>query len=175
MKKSAALAAACFGLSAFVWAHEDPAKMPAPNYSSGLQQVKQLAGTWKGTATGHDGKNKPVTVEYRVTSGGSAVIERLAIGAENEMVDMYDDEAGQLAMTHYCAMGNHPHMVLKKSDAKQIVLEMGPTTGIDPAKDAHMHALTLEFPDANHLNQRWTNYENGKPMGTVVFTLVKAN
>src|SRR5438876_1102233 len=84
-----------------------------------------------------------------------------------------EDEAGKLAMTHYCAMGNQPHMVLKSGGPAEIRFEMGPTPGINAKKDMHMHSLTLEFPDPNHLIERWTSYQNGKPGETVVLTLTR--
>jgi hypothetical protein len=71
-------------------------------------------------------------------------------------------------------MGNQPHMLLKESGPDRLVFEMGPSPGIDAAKDAHMHALTLEFPDKNHLTERWESYKDGKSAGTVVFTMTRS-
>src|SRR4051812_27448968 len=104
-----AVTVSCLG---FVFAHEHPTPQPR---SSELEQVKKLAGTWTGTMVAPDGKSTPLTTVYRVTSGGSAVEERLTMGSMEEMVDMYADEGGKVSMTHYCAMGNHPHMLLKSS------------------------------------------------------------
>lgn len=142
-------------------------------YSPEFQAVKQLAGTWVGTATEPDGKSGPVTVIYRVTSAGSAVEERLMVGSPEEMVDMYHDADGRLTMTHYCALGNRPHMLLRDSSPGRLALEMGPTPGIDPARDLHMHALVLEFPEPDRLVQRWTGYQDGKPKGETVLTLTR--
>jgi len=142
--------------------------------SAELQQLKQLVGKWEGAVSpmGPDTKAGTVATEFRVTAAGSAVEENLMKGTPNEMVDMYTDENGKLAMTHYCAMGNQPHMVLKNAGPHQIDLEMVPTTGI-AANDSHMHRLVLEFPDADHLTERWTNYTNGKPSETVVFNMTR--
>jgi hypothetical protein len=155
-------------------AHEDNMSAPKPT-SAEFNQVKQLAGTWSGTAThpGSKEKPEPVKVEFQVTSAGSAIEETLMQGTPHEMVDMYTDENGKLAMTHYCAMGNHPHLVLKQATPKAIGLEMGPTPGIDSAKDPHMHGLALEFPDADHLTERWTSYHDGKPGEVVVFNMTR--
>jgi len=161
------------GFYTLAWADMDH-PMPARTYTKELEQVKRLAGKWSGMSMQSDGKTQPVSVEYRVIAGGSAVEERLMCNSEHEMVDMYDDQDGKLEMTHYCALGNRPHMMVKSADAKQISLEMGPTPGIDASKDQHMHALTLEFKDADHLTQKWTSYENGKAGGTVTFTLARA-
>jgi hypothetical protein len=140
-----------------------------------MEQLKQLAGNWKGTAShpGTDQKPEPVAVEFEITAAGSAIEETLMKDTPHEMVDMYADENGKLVMTHYCAMGNHPHMLLKQASPGQISLEMGATPGIDSSKDPHMHALTLEFPDANHLTEKWTSYANGKPSESVIFTLAR--
>lgn len=157
------------------WAGDEHSMaMPARQDSKEFQQIKQLAGKWTGTSKDNKGPDSPVTVEYRVTAAGSAVEERLMMGTPHEMVDMYDDEGGKLAMTHYCALGNHPHMTVKETGANKISLEMGPTMGIDAGKDAHMHSLVLEFPDSNHLTQRWTSYMNGKAGENVVITLTRA-
>ncbi len=160
------------GLSA-LFAHEMPMAKPG---SKEFEQLKQLAGSWKGVKTPAEKgqKSETVSIQFKVTSMGSAVEETLGMGTPNEMVDMYTDENGKLTMTHYCAMGNQPHLLLKQSNPKQITLEMGPTPGIDSSKDTHMHALSLEFPDANHLIEKWTSYEGGKPAETAVFTLTRS-
>src|SRR5690242_19241600 len=102
---------------------------PAKPASAEFNQLKQLQGKWTGSKTNPQPNEKAETVStaFRVTSAGSAVEETLGAGTPHEMVDMYVDEGGKLSMTHYCAMGNQPHLVLKKSDAKSITLEMGPT------------------------------------------------
>lgn len=155
------------------WAAADHSMASARPASKEFQDVKGLAGRWMGTATESDGKTSPVTVEYRVTSAGSAVEERLMGGTPHEMVDMYYDEGNGLVMMHYCAFGNRPRMVVKQVSPGRIHLEMGPSPGIDVAKDPHMHSLVLEFPDAEHLTQRWTSYANGAPSGDTVFALTR--
>jgi hypothetical protein len=86
---------------------------------------------------------------------------------------VYTDAEGRLAMTHYCAMGNQPHMALKSAGPHEVSLEMVATPGINP-QSPHMHSLVLEFADANHLTERWTNYINGKPGEIVVFNMTRA-
>jgi len=166
--------AGCFliaGLSVRSWSHEPPvAKVMSPEF----QEVKQLVGRWEGTSTpmGPESKSGAVATEFRLTAAGSAIEENLFKGTPSEMVDMYTEVSGKLAMTHYCAMGNQPHMVMKNAGPHKIDLEMVPTEGIDP-NSSHMHQLTLEFPDADHLTERWTNYTNGKPSESVVFNMTR--
>src|SRR5689334_11531769 len=96
---------------------------PMPKGSAEFERIKQLAGRWNGTA--HGDNNMPgMSVEYKVTGGGSAVEERLFPGTPHEMVSMYYDENGKLTMTHYCMIGNRPKMTLESASPTQIVLNL---------------------------------------------------
>lgn len=170
MIRLTAVFVAVFAVATVVSAHE----MPKPYKGSPeFEMMKNLKGKWKGSTKDEHGMSKAVTAEFKVTSMGSAVEETLGKGTPDEMVDMYVDEGGKLTMKHYCAIGNQPHLVLKNGDAKQIELEMDQTPGIDAAKDAHMHGLTIEFTDPNHIVERWSSYENGKAGQPTVFKLAR--
>ena len=76
----------------------------APAVSKELERVKQLAGRWEGISQEEGKEAEPAVVEYKVTSGGSAVVETLFPGTPHEMVSVYHDEHGKVAMTHYCML-----------------------------------------------------------------------
>ncbi|MBV9463550.1 MAG: hypothetical protein JO317_04920 [Verrucomicrobiae bacterium] len=141
-----------------------PVKPPAA--SRELERMKSLAGRWEGTSP-----HGPMTVEYQVTSGGSAVVEKLAPGTPNEMVSVYHDSNGKLAMTHYCMLGNQPRLVLEKADAKRIKLDFDDDQEINPKRDDHMHAVTIEFKDRNHIVESWQGYHGGKLAEPMVIKL----
>ena len=153
-------------------AHE----MPGPKTGSAeLERMKKLAGTWTGTTEMEKGKPQVTSLSYKVTSNGSAVVETLMENGPGEMTTMYyDDEAGKLTMTHYCALGNRPRMKLKTSDGTSIVLDFVKSEGINPKKDEHMHGLTLVTPDGDHLEQRWTHYTKGKQDNEAVFKFTRS-
>ncbi|MCB0360953.1 MAG: hypothetical protein KDD44_14995, partial [Bdellovibrionales bacterium] len=90
---------------------------PPPDTSSAeLNRIKALAGKWKTTTSMFGKENEEVFTEYKVTAGGSAVVETIFPGTPNEMVSVYyDDDAGKLAMTHYCMMRNRPQFSLVDS------------------------------------------------------------
>ena len=69
--------------------------MPVIKSSAELDKVKGLDGKWAGTAKHANGKEEQVAVEYRVTSGGSAVEEKLFPGTPHEMISMYHDRGGK--------------------------------------------------------------------------------
>ncbi len=170
------IAAVCLAVGTLVWAGPDDHQMPARVDTKEFQQMKQLVGVWKGTKDNSaegGGKADPVEVDYKLTAGGSTLQETLMPNTPHEMVTMYHDEGGKLTMTHYCMLGNTPHLAVTQSSPKQITFNFVSGGGIDPVKDAHMHALTLEFPDNDHLAHKWGCHQNGKPDTTAEFKLTR--
>jgi len=98
--------------------------------SSEFERMKSLVGNWKGTADMGNGPME-VTVKYRVLAGGSVIEEKIMEGTPHEMVTMYYDQDGKLALTHYCMMGNRPTMTLKSADDKTIKFNFDKSCGID--------------------------------------------
>ena len=143
----------------------------APTVSKELERIKQLAGRWEGTSQETGKEAQPASVEYKVTSGGSAVVETLFPGTPHEMVSVYHDERGKVAMTHYCMLGNHPELALTKASDKELDFSLGEDSDIDSAKEQHMHALALMQSDSDHLSQVWTCYEDGKASKQITISL----
>lgn len=130
--------------------------------SPAFEKIKSLEGQWKGTAL-ENGVESPVEVNYEVSSGGSAVVEKLFAGTPNEMVSIYNDEKGELVMTHYCMMQNQPKLKLVSADDKQIQLEFTPANSVS-LEDSHMHSLTMTFDGPNEMTHVWSGYKDGKPI-----------
>jgi hypothetical protein len=128
-----------------------------------LQRMKRLVGTWKGKADMGQGPID-MTVTYRLLAAGSVVEERIFADTPHEMVTMYYDEDGKLALTHYCVMGNRPAMFLKSSDAKTLKFDFDKRCGINPTKESHMHALTISFDDADTITTSCKAIMDGKEM-----------
>ena len=159
------LIALTFAFVSQAFAHEmpQPPKMPKD-----FDTLKQLVGTWEGTSV-MGGKEEKVTVVYELTSGGTAITEKLMPATPHEMVTIYYKEGKKLAMTHYCAMGNHPQLQLKDGDKTHLSFEMTRPVGVTSMKELHMHAVTLTMADADHLTQEWTSFADGKKQETAVF------
>jgi hypothetical protein len=141
--------------------------------SKELEKLKTLAGTWQGT-TVMEGKEMPLTVIYKTSSNGSVVVETLFPDTPHEMVSVYYDDNGKLGMTHYCAVGNQPHLALEDSTGNEIDLVFANGTNIDPKKDHYMHDVSFEFKDDNTFVQEWTSFENGKEKEVATFTFTRA-
>jgi hypothetical protein len=130
-----------------------------------FERLKTLAGTWQGKG-GAPGADQAVTVSYRTASAGSVVQETLLPGTPNEMISMYHMADGQLVMTHYCAMGNQPHMKLdaKASSADRWVFVFDGGTNFDPVKDGHVHSGSLTLT-GDRLAGDWVFWAGGKEAG----------
>ena len=147
---------------------EHPATLPMP-----FELVKELVGTWQGSKQALDGQ-ETITVEYALTSRGTAVIERMFPGTPKEMVSVYAQDGHEMVMTHYCALGNQPRMKTSSPvTGNSITLSYIDGTGMRSLHDKHMHELTLTLIDDRHINHEWTVFENGRKQVTHTFAFAR--
>jgi hypothetical protein len=139
--------------------------------SASLDQFKQLAGEWTGKGD-HDGQAMESKIVYKVTSAGSAVVETMDPGGNHEMITVIHQDGDDLGLTHYCAIGNQPHMKAKpKPGDKKVAFEFVNASNLHSPNDMYMHSVTYTFVDKDTLKSEWTNYNGGKAAGKVVFEL----
>jgi hypothetical protein len=131
-----------------------------------FEAMKKLIGTWEGKSKMGE-KEENIALTYELTSGGTAISEKLMAGTPHEMLTVYHKEKDSVGMTHFCAMGNQPHMNLKKATDKTFDFEVTKPVGISSLKESHMHSLLITMEDPNTLKQDWTNWTNGKPDQTM--------
>jgi hypothetical protein len=139
--------------------------------SADFEKIKALSGEWQvtGGPGGHGG-----TVSYKVTAGGSAVLETLFGGTDHEMVTLYYMEGDNLALTHYCMLHNRPHMrAAGPSSPDKIVFKFQDDTNGKLEAEDHMHQATFTFVDPDHLKTEWVLYKGGKPDSTHSFDLTR--
>lgn len=140
-----------------------------------LERLKTLAGTWSFEGAPEGAGDARVT--YRVTAAGSAVIEDQFPGSDHEMVSIYHLDGDDLVMTHYCAVGNQPRLRLDraKSTPDELHFAFDGGTNFDPASDIHIHEAVLRLGQTaeGKLTSDWTAHQDGKPVGTTTFELVR--
>ena len=90
-------------LAASAWLHGDEPNKPRTG-SADFERLKTLVGTWTGKVDMGQGP-VDLTIDFRLLAGGSVLEERMAAGTPMEMVTMYYDKGGKLALTHYCVFG----------------------------------------------------------------------
>ena len=146
----------------------------APAYvgSKEFERLKSLVGKWTGKMKmDPSGPAMEITSEYRLVAGGSAIEERTFAGTPKEMITMYHDKNGKVALTHYCMLHNQPGMILKASDENSISFDFDPACSVDPEKEMHMHSLVIKFVDDDTVEQSWSMWSDGKDMGSHPITL----
>jgi hypothetical protein len=160
-------------LAASGWLKAGEPGQPKPT-SPEFERLKTLVGTWTGKTDMGQGP-VDLTIQYRLVAGGTVLEERSAPGTPMEMVTMFYDKAGKLALTHYCVLGNRPEMALKTSDAKSVTFDFDSCCAIDPKKESHMHGMTIQFDDADTMTTLCQAVIDGKevPAHTATFKRVK--
>jgi hypothetical protein len=151
------LSAFAFGSSAFAGE-----KMGAPvAHSKDFDRMKGLVGVWEGNADMGKGVEQ-FKVTYELTSAGNAIVEKFAAGQPHEMVTIYHDYNGKLVLTHYCSLGNQPHMELTTSgDGAMLFALSEKAPNLVSLQETHMHAHGIVIDGKNSRTQTWTLYDKG--------------
>jgi hypothetical protein len=142
-------------------------------------RLKAMAGTWKTKIEGpHAAKDKhadPVTVNFKVTGAGSAVVETQFPGTGHEMTSVYHLDGEDLRMTHYCAIGNQPHVKLDRAHSRpdHLIFVFDGGTNFDPKKDMHIHGLSMTFQKDGQVTSDWEGYMGGKSAGITSFIMTR--
>lgn len=160
-------------LAASVWAGPEGFEQKLPT-SPEFEKMKTLVGTWQGKVDIGQGP-VDMTVQFRLLAGGTVLEERCFPGTPNEMITMYYEQNGKLALTHYCMMGNRPGMLLKSSDDKTLRFDFDESCTVDAAKETHMHAMTLRFDDPNTITSSCKLMVAGKVVDEKPTTLKRVN
>lgn len=136
--------------------------------------LDSLVGEWVGADENKDGQ-PDVTVTYRKTAGGTALVETLMPGTPKEMITVYTKTKDGWMLTHYC-LGNQPRMYAKADAAKPNTLTFELCTEGSTnmtINDQHMHSLVMTMTDANHVKQEWTMWKDGKEGAKIAFALTR--
>jgi hypothetical protein len=146
---------------------------PPITHSTDFEKMKTLVGVWEGK--GDMGKGMAsLKITYELTSAGNAILERFGADTPHEMVTVYYDYAGTLGMTHYCSLGNQPHMELTNPGENTLAFVLsGRTPGLTSLNEMHMHALTIALNNKDTITQTWTLYDKGVKVNDVAVTLTR--
>lgn len=124
-----------------------------------FDQLQTLQGNWSGT----NSQGTPVSVTFRETSGGSALMSEIQAHGPESMVSMFHLDNDRLMMTHYCAMGNQPRMVAAVSpDGKTFKFTYLDATNLATPDAGHMQDAIFTLVDADHHTEEWIFNDHGK-------------
>jgi hypothetical protein len=169
--KSKITAALVVALSACALVVQAQPEKKGPEKNAALERFAQLAGEWVGKGM-LAGKEEEIHVVYKVTAGGSAVVETIFPGTHHEMVTVIHPDGDALLLTHYCMLGNQPHMkATPKAGDTKVAFEFVKVTNLKNDKAMYMRSATFTFVDKDTLKTEWTHYADGKETGKAVFEL----
>ena len=131
-----------------------------------FDRLKGLVGDWQ--AETPMGK---IHLKYELISGGNVLLERLDAPSVHDkpMITAYYVEDDKLELTHYCQLGNQPHMVARQINlgTGEIDFDFAGAANLASADAQHMHSAKVRLIDADHFNSDWTLFENAKAKTTV--------
>jgi hypothetical protein len=87
------------------------------------------------------------------------------------MVSLDCLDGKDLVMTHYCSVGNPPHLRLdaKASRADRLVFGCAGGTNLDAERDGFIHDATIEIGKDGKLEERWGSWYQGKQSEAELF------
>ncbi|MCA9002188.1 MAG: hypothetical protein KDB61_09705 [Planctomycetes bacterium] len=138
-----------------------PYEMDAEARTALFEAVAELEGDW----STEDGSIS----RFEITSNGTVIKETLFPGQPHEMTNMYTLDGNGLAMTHYCSMGNQPHMRATAIDGNKIVFSPTGVSDRGSADELFMASMTLTKIDEHTLDIEWTSYQGNQPGEVMTF------
>jgi hypothetical protein len=169
MKKTVSM----FAVAALAWGIFAVKAGSEAKSAGAFDRLKTLAGEWDVTAP----DAKPFVSSFRLVSNDTALEETFQNEKDRQMVTLYTADGDRLALTHYCSIGNQPHMETQavNSNANEFAFAFVSATNLANADAMHMHQMTLKIEDADHFTETWTMHMNGKEQKeTFHFTRKKA-
>ena len=181
------LAVALMSSSTAVFAQSDMHKAADKARPSDAQksfdQLKTLAGTWRGslkaTPPDPDIDSAKPEITLRVTSRGNALVHEMQEAGKPLDPTKYDHpltmlylDGDKLNLIHYCDAGNRPHMVARPSaDGKKVEFDFADLSGGN--EYGHMYHAVFTIIDADHHTEDWTYMMPGDKPVEVHMDLVR--
>jgi hypothetical protein len=138
-----------------------------------FEKLKSLVGHWETDKT----NTAKATLDLELTSGGTAVLEKLRMvdnGKPVEMTTVYYLDGDQVKLTHYCMAGNQPTMKgTYAPDMNTLSFELVSISNLKTADDGHMHHAVYTFIDKDHFKTTWTFRKDQKDAFTEDVTYVR--
>ena len=126
--------------------------------ANAFKQLSSLVGAWEGKF--EDGR--PHSVSYRLTAGGTVLVETWTLGPGRESMTLYHMDGETLVADHYCPQGNQPRLQLAKSeDADKLSFVFRDGANLQVKGKSHQHAFWIKLNGQNSFERSETYIENG--------------
>lgn len=116
-----------------------------------------LAGDWEGTFS----NGRRHTVNYRLSAGGTALIETWALAPGRESLTIYTLDGNNLVATHYCPQGTQPRLKLVAEREGRLQFELLDGGSLQVPGRSHQQTFWLQWNGGDTLARSETYVENG--------------
>jgi hypothetical protein len=103
-------------------------------------RLKGLVGEWRGQRPG----GGEILVAYRLSAGGSVLVETWDLGPGGESLTIYHMNGGELMATHFCPQGNQPRLGLRQVAGTRFDFAFLDATGVKTGQGVQ-HAFWIEI------------------------------
>ena len=129
-----------------------------------MAKLTALEGDW--VLLDEDGRETDtVGATFRLTAGGSALVETMFPNSSDghEMVNVYHADGDRVLMTHYCAAGNQPRLVVEATeDENRLALRFDSITNLASPEAVYMSEAVYVFDGDDRLTTRWRSTVGGE-------------
>lgn len=119
-------------------------------------KLSGLVGNW----TGKSGSGREHKVNYRLTAGGTVLVETWSLSSGRESMTLYHLDGERLLATHYCPQGNQPRLMLMPGDGRLNFAFLDGSNLQVPGK-SHQYRFWLKINDSGHFQRNEIYVENG--------------
>ena len=156
-------------MSGVVWPPKSSGTSEGPAAAQSSDDVfsrfTALAGDWEVDA----GEMGTIEITYRTIANGSSVVETMLSGNPSEMISVIHQDIDHLRLTHFCAVGNQPHLIATEIGENHVTFETDQVANHPDANSVYMGKATWTFIDEDHIQTQWWSFTNGEQDPPLVF------
>jgi hypothetical protein len=132
-----------------------------------FKRLHSLIGSWEGKF--EDGRSHSVT--YRLTAGGTVLVETWTLAPGRESMTLYSMDGSHLIATHYCPQGNQPRLQFAgQSDSGRLSFEFRDGTNLQVKGKSHQHAFWIKLLGEKSFERSETYVDNGSTASEIAKT-----
>ncbi len=133
----------------------------SPQARAPWQTLEALQGSWRLPAPRTDGE-RAFRISYRPISKGSALVETFGNPSKHVTETIYHRDGAKIMVTHYCAQGNQPRLLLEPAAAGDtLTFRFLDVTNLAGKDASHLVRIDFRIIGANRLERRETYTEKG--------------
>lgn len=136
------------------------AQPPLSRAAQAFERLSALAGTWSGTW----GNARAHSVTYRLSAGGTALVETWSLSPTRESITIYHLDGERLLATHYCPQGTQPRLALAPvGEADRLDFALVDGANLSAPGRSHQHEFTVWLRSPDRFERSEHYIENGAP------------